>query len=337
MAVVLFHYTTRYQALYGEGIDISFDFPLGHYGVQLFFVISGFVIYMTLGKRPSSIDFIISRFSRLYPLYWAAVILTFVVISIAGLPQRETTFREALVNLSMLQMFVGVPHVDGVYWTLTLELIYYVIIFCIYKSGLLRRIELISASWLLLLAIGGVVDRFSEFHIPGAIRIFLLLDYAHLFVVGMILYRSWSEGVTTIRNGILLSCVAVDFLTGDYESTLVLVAILAIFIVALRGGLRVLRWKPLVLLGGISYALYLIHQNIGYVVIRALLSVGISHLWAMACAVMISIMLAHVLHFSVEQPAQMRIRNLYRHWKVARMSVGDAQEAVGVSSSKSVA
>ena len=65
MAVVLFHYTTRFTELYGHTAPPVFSVPLGHLGVNLFFMISGFVIFMTLERTLTSRDFIISRFSRL--------------------------------------------------------------------------------------------------------------------------------------------------------------------------------------------------------------------------------------------------------------------------------
>ena len=71
MAVVVFHYTTRAR---NNGVQL-FDFEIGHYGVQLFFCVSGFVIYWTLERSKTLMDFAVSRFSRLYPAYWAAIAL----------------------------------------------------------------------------------------------------------------------------------------------------------------------------------------------------------------------------------------------------------------------
>lgn len=86
MAVALFHYTTRLTELYGarSGADVSFGH--GHYGVNLFFVISGFVIFTTLEKMSRPMDFVVSRFSRLFPVYWAAIFLTLSITHALGLP-----------------------------------------------------------------------------------------------------------------------------------------------------------------------------------------------------------------------------------------------------------
>lgn len=70
LAVVLFHYTTRFTDLFQPGVPPAVSFPGGHYGVNLFFIISGFVIFMTLEKTARPLDFVVSRFSRLFPAYW---------------------------------------------------------------------------------------------------------------------------------------------------------------------------------------------------------------------------------------------------------------------------
>ena len=75
--VVFYHYTYRYGQIYGENLLPWTVFKHGYLGVQVFFVISGFVIYLTLERRNNLLDFAVSRFSRLFPVYWAAIGVTF--------------------------------------------------------------------------------------------------------------------------------------------------------------------------------------------------------------------------------------------------------------------
>src|SRR5689334_5092656 len=79
LGVMFFHYTTLYMSAY-DPTPTLFDFCFGQHGIHLFFIISGFVIYMTLEKS-SPMDFIVSRFSRLYPAYWAGILLTSLAIN----------------------------------------------------------------------------------------------------------------------------------------------------------------------------------------------------------------------------------------------------------------
>ena len=68
--VVLFHFTMGRK-------EANLGFKLGTTGVDMFFIISGFVIFMSINKVKTSGEFIINRISRLYPTYWACVTFTF--------------------------------------------------------------------------------------------------------------------------------------------------------------------------------------------------------------------------------------------------------------------
>jgi peptidoglycan/LPS O-acetylase OafA/YrhL len=82
LGVVLYHSTTWYNKVYVHTPEVMFYFPKGKYGVELFFIISGFVIFLSIEKTKSGIDFIKGRASRLYPAYWAAVLLTSIAITL---------------------------------------------------------------------------------------------------------------------------------------------------------------------------------------------------------------------------------------------------------------
>ena len=126
--VVLYHYTTRFQEKYVHTDELLFEVPLKYFGVDFFFVVSGFVIFMTINRTTKSMDFIVSRFSRLFPAYWLAIILTTIVMLTFGLPDKTLSLTQVLVNFTMLQEFLNVEPVDSVYWTLTRELIFYVLV-----------------------------------------------------------------------------------------------------------------------------------------------------------------------------------------------------------------
>ena len=69
LMVVLYHYTMQYQKFLGVDYGVSFAFPWGWLGVHFFFMMSGFVIFMTLCRTATGADFLVSRFSRLFPTY----------------------------------------------------------------------------------------------------------------------------------------------------------------------------------------------------------------------------------------------------------------------------
>src|SRR4030095_2287642 len=75
LAVMIFHYTGHYGKNVGHVDRPLLELALGNYGVQLFFMISGFVIFMTIEKTRTAMDFVVTRFSRLYPAYWASLLI----------------------------------------------------------------------------------------------------------------------------------------------------------------------------------------------------------------------------------------------------------------------
>jgi peptidoglycan/LPS O-acetylase OafA/YrhL len=89
----------------------------GFLGVNLFFMISGFVIMLSAtGSKP--FDFVVARIARLYPAFWTAVTLTAVTVLLLQGESAGITWQQYLVNLTMVPEYVGVDSIDGVYWTL---------------------------------------------------------------------------------------------------------------------------------------------------------------------------------------------------------------------------
>jgi peptidoglycan/LPS O-acetylase OafA/YrhL len=313
LAVLVFHYTVRYDNLYNHRDPVP-DFVWGEYGVQLFFMISGFVIFMTLQRTRSSLDFLVSRASRLYPVYWAAVLLTFAVTGVFGLPGLENRPWEALVNLTMLQRLFGVSHVDDVYWTLTVELAFYVLMWLVFVTGQLRRIERWGALWLGLMLVYGLLGRLLGVSLPGPVANFLLLEHGNLFFAGILFYRCYQGSATRSTVPLLLLCLALQPLVATPESGLVIAVFFGVFWLFLRGWLGFLAVRPLVFLGAISYSLYVLHQNIGYVVMRELYAYepGLSAGVVLGAALLVSLLLASLFTFAIERPALRALRRAYR-------------------------
>jgi len=88
--VVFYHYTFRYNQLYPHNSCFPFAFYYGKYGAQAFFIISGFVIFMSLTKIEKPINFIVHRFIRLYPTFWFCVIFTYIMVSYFFTRSRPT-------------------------------------------------------------------------------------------------------------------------------------------------------------------------------------------------------------------------------------------------------
>ena len=136
LIVVLFHYTWRAHNKLSDLQTIPYGLAWGHYGVELFFAISGFVIFMTLERTRQTADFIVSRFSRLFPAFWAGILVTTSAVTLLGAGSLAQPANVILANFTMLQGFLYLPSVDGVYCSLTVELGFYACMLALWRGGL---------------------------------------------------------------------------------------------------------------------------------------------------------------------------------------------------------
>ncbi|HVC96672.1 MAG TPA: acyltransferase [Pirellulales bacterium] len=323
LAVVFFHYTSRYDSLFGHSTPLWFSLPRGDLGVDCFFMLSGYVILMTLDRTASAGDFVVGRFARLYPAYWAAMLVTFAVVTWAGLPGHEVSLGEAVVNVTMLQQLLGARHIDSAYWSLQTELLFYGAMLVLARTGMLSpsRWTTTMTLWLLLATAARTAAEAQPLGVSGPLPLafvtklqtVLSLKYLHLFALGIALYRTENAGRRSPTALLLAaSCVLVQ---GRFDSWTAagVVALLALIVrEAVRGRLPFLAARPLVYVGTISYPLYLIHQNVGYVAIRHLEAVGLSDSVAVATAIGGSLLLGAGLSHAVERPAMSAFQGCYR-------------------------
>jgi len=308
LAVVFFHYFYNYNKHYGHNFYVSDLFDIGQTGVHLFFIISGFVIYWTLTRSENILQFIWSRFSRLYPVYWAAVIISFTFTTLMGPADRSVGTTDAFINLTMFHEYIGIAHVDRVYWTLSIELAFYILVGCALFLGLTKHTTKICVLWLIL-AFG---TRALNINL-GLLHKALILNWCHLFIAGIIFFQLWS-GALNIKFAlpVLLLSLAIAYLANNGLNCLVVIAFYVIFPLAIFGKIKLLNQKVLVWLGTISYSLYLIHQNIGYGIIQKCYSMNIPASISITGSIILSLIIAHLLSTYVEKPSMKKLRGLVK-------------------------
>ncbi len=301
--VLFYHYTTRYFELFDSSWTEIFQFTIGEYGVHLFFCISGYVIFMTVSKKKKAKDFVISRFTRLYPVYWASVLLTFLVVHLASLEGRTTSAAEMLFNLTMFQEFLKTKHVDGVYWTLTVELLFYYSIVLMLQTNMLKHINKILVCWLVISIISLYTGNI------GMIAKIAIFPWIGFFATGISFFNI-HKNIKDIRMPsiiILMSLISSYFWHG-IEVLLVHFTIILIFLVARY--INLLSSKLILFFGSISYPLYLIHQNIGYVILRWFDTNGLPYILALIVTTSAVILIATILSIYIEKPALKKLRGM---------------------------
>jgi len=315
VSVVMLHLTHDFQHYFAPKRLASFSWNYGAYGVHLFFLISGFVILMTAEKARSPREFVVSRFSRLYPAYWFAVLWTtalLLVFTMPDAPAMPSLLRRAVVNLTMFQSWLGIGSVDSVYWTLQAEMSFYLILLLlIWRKAVDRTLTVMTTLVALSLIDHWFVPRPLNAVYEYA-RTLLLLEHAYLFTAGIVIYKM-QRGFKARYAVILLLC-ALCPLTANYfpnsplHDAPIAVSLAIVVYLAARGTLDWLTSRPLLYLGAISYSLYLTHRWTGLIILKAADNLGVDPNLALVGAFALCLLLAAALTRFVEQPSLRWIR-----------------------------
>lgn len=280
---------------------LGFDF--GRYGVLVFFIISGYVVphsLLTRTERPLA-AFALSRVFRLYPAYWFSLALA------VALADNAVTALPLAANLTMAQRFLGIADLLGAYWTLAVELAFYLGCAVLFIAGMLDRLDRLLALLAALTAatLAGAVLR-AGFGWPLP---FAWLGFFSLMVGGTVLRRLDDGGHDDDRRilpavalflAFHLSALIAIYLDPGHErpasrEVAAWVAAVVSFLVFRR-----LQLAPpgTAYVGRISYSLYLLHVPISGMVVSVLPPLFAAPIAFMACLAAA----AAAFHF-IEQPA----------------------------------
>ncbi len=311
LSVVLFHYIAYFS------VDIPRHIPVldglevitqyGFLGVPLFFMISGFVILASAMHR-SNLDFAIARFARLYPVYWLCVTITGVVAYYSH-AKPDLNLITYLVNMTMLQSFVGFRDLDGVYWTLAKELQFYFCIFLLLSLNLLSKVKTWLAIWLIM------TITFTLFKQPFFMGWFITPEYSSFFIAGVCLYMI-QRGENTFYYS---TCMIISYLLSAYwiyrmspeflshatqaeQITCVVITALlyVIFWLVATGKWKITQSTRLMTLGALTYPLYLIHNLVGKVMLDYI-SPYIGEVFAIILVTILMLYLSYCIYFYYER------------------------------------
>ena len=325
LAVVLFHFTTRFDQLYPQSPSLGWDFAHGHYGVNLFFIISGYVIFMTLDRTRTAMDFVVSRVSRLYPAYWVSIALTFAITHWLGLPGKLVSGTQALANVQMFHGLWRVPDVDAVYWTLEVELLFYGWMLLLFALGRLHQVFIAVGALLGLRLVYWAAAQWAAVDLPFIVWRLLILDQLPWFALGLAAQVLASADASGQRHRqarwLAGSAVLVLLLTVSPARAGLALVLGALVYGAAAGRLPLLRLRVLVWLGTVSYPLYLLHEFIGWSLMLQVRQAGGGAWAALGAALGVALVLAQAVAMGVERPAMHAIR---RRWKARHLTAAAA-------------
>jgi peptidoglycan/LPS O-acetylase OafA/YrhL len=338
IAVLCFHYSFRGHA-YDDLSLMSYPWIIpaakyGYLGVQLFFMISGFVIFMT-ATNANLKSFAISRIVRLYPAFWACCTITFIAILLMGNGRFSATFTQYLANMTMLSEFMNVPSIDGAYWSIFIEIRFYLLIAILLAFKQMRNAEYFMIAWLAYTA---------KVALKGTdqISVYLISEYAAFFIAGASMFMVWKNGFSVIRvMTITLSFALAIYqtlkqatvLTGvfklEVDSVIVISIVTSFFAAMLLSATRntgIIGRTNWTTVGALTYPLYLLHQFIGFMTFNLFYDKVNIHLlfWGVIVLVLAA---AYAVNQFVEKPMSVRLRALLQRLPGGRVTTESVTKA----------
>jgi peptidoglycan/LPS O-acetylase OafA/YrhL len=300
VAVVIFHLgfkgpTERWM----DGGDFGWFSSVagyGYLGVNLFFIISGFVIAMS-AEAATWQSFLRSRIIRLVPAMWICASVTAIGILAIGAftsgqevqskfvqsASSKNTWGNYFASLTLAPAWFGFVGIDAAYWSLRIEVQFYLAVCLLLLFDKRSWTTGILIVWL----VGSTINLIRPI---WRIDFVLCLTWAPYFVVGII-FHSWrTRGVSLLKViGLAWSsllCVSYGYKSAvkdGYEipiiSCSIVIGLIALFALTIVKPHQLIPNKDALFakiglgLGAISYPLYLIHQELGYALFNGILAI----------------------------------------------------------------
>ena len=312
----------------------QYHFDLGAFGVALFFLISGFVIPISL-ERDQGVRFLISRFFRIYPTYIVGFTLTFLAILLYT-RTRGIDFpygiKNYLAQISLFRDWLWLPSIDGVSWTLETEIKFYLLVLVIASFKKLNSAKTIILIALSLCFLNIVSSNYYDSLLNNNIRayqIIYVITYSIVSLLFMLIgvafynfhFKKWSAPQFWVVSVIVFLCFVAAFLNGPTPNLVKMYAFtyipaLLVFTAAyiLRDSFKYNKW--LNFLGDISYPLYVIHGLNGYMLLTILDGSSVNPYLSLAFTALVVIGISYILHRLVEDPSNQLGKNLAGKIKV---------------------
>ncbi len=314
IGVLLYHYMFMF---YQRGLSYLDFGPLrgiaqyGYLGVDLFFIISGFVIALSAENR-TWFGFLTSRMSRLYPIFWTCVSITALYILFGGyLVSEHVTWGRYFAGLTMTPGLFGQTILEGSYWTLEVELKFYFIIFIILAFRGFKKIEHLS-----YIAIVSIIlmMSFTSIHIGWAVN----------FLAGILFFKIYKDGITIPRMIGVLTLLPINIhtaleysrnLTENYNTvfkdSVVGTSIILFYTAFMLIATKTISFKDnkwLSLAGLLTYPVYLLHQQIGHILFNVYKD-SVSQYASLVLVTGFILILSYLVHILVEDSGRKMIQN----------------------------
>jgi peptidoglycan/LPS O-acetylase OafA/YrhL len=314
-----------------DGLSFPLMEPLasvGWIGVQIFFVLSGFVIAYS-ANQASPLVFLRGRVLRLVPAAWICGTLTMMVLLSHDYPLPNAI----RCWLRTVLFWPSGPWVDGVYWTLAIEIAFYGLVLLLLLFNAFKRIDWLAYALATISAVFWLcwaITQAPPLEVLATSRAanLLLVRHGAEFALGVMIWRCHFDRITLPRLAAIVVCLGaglVEIFAAASEKAmgsdhaisavtasavwLVSLAAIVLSIAKNEAAHRILgRHAKLIRAAGLAtYPLYLLHQIIGSAIMEAAHRLGLPPYACLAVAVVPILVLSFTLAQVVEPAVRKRL------------------------------
>jgi peptidoglycan/LPS O-acetylase OafA/YrhL len=309
----------------------------GHLSVEMFFVLSGYILARIYPAPLSVPDFLVHRAARVLPLLWTLLVVIaggIVALRLAGVSVADDeplSLRSLPFEFTLTNIWFGVRSLDPPSWSLNVELVAYLLFPLLHFVGVRLKFPVLVGLAVLFFLAHVVLLHTIGIAVTGYPAIF-----RGIFAFGLGAMLAFAFKGARAPNWLPLVCVAAFAVTTEAGLREAALAALAVLIVALGAGAsdnlvyRVMSTPPLAWLGRVSFSIYLLQIPVLRVVIYAMLHVPALHASPLAVAatmvgyVIVVLALAELTWRFVEVPWRRRVRRSWERFRHARMATTPA-------------
>jgi exopolysaccharide production protein ExoZ len=306
----------------------------GWVGVEIFFVISGFVIANSAnGKAP--MHFLKGRALRLYPAAWCCATIAFIVV----LAVSDGSFGQLLPSYARsIALIPKGPWIDDVYWTLAVEIGFYALIFGLLCTGAFSLLSHVALALTTFSSLCLLILAARHWHFLEQSKLADLVEHSNVllsrhgcfFALGAWLWISTTRPLRTWECALvaasIIACIGeiclrgLDFLPQIANESWLLApvtfwstAVACIFAFSRPGNIASVSGEAtryVRTLGLMTYPLYLVHHVMGLAILRGVISVGLNKWLALASSVLCAIVISWIVCALWEPPIRRALKSV---------------------------
>ncbi len=310
LVVILYHTNHKTIQL---GMQADNVFSWGEIGVDIFFIISGFIMMLVTEKQISKLKFFKDRVTRIIPAYWTVTLIALIAFLLAPSLVNSSGGETGVVqSFTLIKIPYDIKFLVQNGWTLTFEFFFYIILAFFINQERVRKLGFSLLAFIIIDMLFATINKDAESFLNDPIK--------YEFIFGASLYLILSGTLREKLTGIafiIIAALSATSMSFTYTRTIEAGLPALIFVLTIISIERVLishkdKVKPMLYLGEISYSLYLVHPFVIQAI--AIAAKKIKYLQNTSVffllVIVVSIIASHVFYMIIEKGLTKRIKTL---------------------------